>query len=274
MTRVRTVYSSGVLLKVAYDGRNYSGLAIQSNANTVAAELTKAVRTMDPEASSLRVCSRTDAGVHARGQYVVFDTNQRIGMRGWVLGLSGELPGDVAVLSAARVAPQFQPSKHALSKTYHYWVLQGTVRDPFLDSRSWRVFERLNHERMQREANDLIGTHDFRAFRGRSDFRTETTRTIFAASVRPVLHHPRLLEISITGSAFLYHMVRIIAGTLVDVGRGRRQPGAVRRALEAGDRLLLGMTAPAEGLFLDAIELDDRGEDEWPYHLDGAPTDE
>lgn len=270
----RPEYANGVLLKIAYDGRNYSGLAIQSNAHTVAGELARAIRTMDPEASSLRVCSRTDAGVHARGQYVVFDTNQRIGMRGWVLGLSSELPGDVAVLSAARVTPGYQPSKHALFKTYHYWILQGTVRDPFVDGRSWRVFERLNHRRMQREANDLVGTHDFRAFRGRSDFRIETTRTILRASVRSVEHHPRLLEISITGNAFLYHMVRIIAGTLVDVGRGRLEPGAVQRALETHDRLFLGMTAPAEGLFLHEIELDDRGADEWPYHLDGAPADE
>lgn len=257
-------YKYGILLKVAYDGSRYSGLAIQDNANTVAGELLRAIRTLDPKASSLRVCSRTDAGVHARGQYIVFDTNQFIGNRGWVLGLSGLLPPDIAVLSAANVPPAFLPSNHAISKTYSYWVLQGTIRDPFLESRSWRVFEPLSQTRMRKEAEDLLGTHDFRAFRGANDFRINTVRTISSVDI---VQHPapsRVLQIRVTGTAFMYHMVRIIAGTLVDIGRGRRSPGAFKRAIETGDRLQLGMTAPAEGLYLDEIQLDDCGSKQWP----------
>ncbi len=272
--RQRRHYDGGVLLRIAYDGQNYSGLAVQDNATTVAGTLMAAIRTMDPEASSLRVCSRTDAGVHARAQYVCFDTNRRINMRGWLLGLSGELPPDIAVISAARIRAGFAPSKHAVSKTYRYCVLQGTIRDPFWEGRSWRVFERLNHELMRQEAAHLIGTHDFRAFRGRSDFRTNTVRTITGVAVSQATHHERLLEITVTGNAFLYHMVRIIAGTLVDVGRGRLEPGAVKRAIAQPERTTLGMTAPAAGLFLDEIALAERGHDEWPYHLDGAPADD
>lgn len=266
-------YKYGILLKVAYDGSQYSGLAIQDNANTVAGELLKAIRTLDPEAGSLRVCSRTDAGVHARGQYVVFDTNQYISNRGWVLGLGGLLPPDIAILSAACVPPAYLPSNHAKSKTYTYWVLQGTIRDPFLEQRSWRVFERLNHSRMREEAKSLVGTHDFRAFRGRNDFRTNTVRTLSRVDIVPEPAPSRVLKISVTGNAFMYNMVRIIAGTLVDVGRGRVAPGAIARAIQSGDRLDLGMTAPAAGLYLDHIELDDTGTNEWPYHLDGAPED-
>ncbi len=265
-------YKYGILLKVAYDGSRYSGLAIQDNAHTIAGELLRAIRTLAPDASSLRVCSRTDAGVHARGQYVVFDTDQFIGNRGWVLGLSGLLPPDIAVLSAACVPPAFLPSNHAISKTYSYWVLQGTIRDPFLESRSWRMFDPLSHARMRREAQDLLGTHDFRAFRGSADFRTNTIRTI---SKVELIAHPapsRVLQISVTGNAFMYHMVRIIAGTLVDVGRGRCAPGAFRRAIASGNRLDLGMTAPAEGLYLDLIELDDHGTRLWPHHEDGEPA--
>lgn len=265
-------YKYGILLKVAYDGSRYSGLAIQDNAHTIAGELLGAIRTLAHDTSSLRVCSRTDAGVHARGQFVVFDTNQYIGNRGWVLGLSGLLPPDIAVLSAACVPPGFLPSNHAVSKTYSYWVLQGTIRDPFLESRSWRMFDPLSHARMRREAEDLIGTHDFRAFRGSADFRTKTTRTI---SKVEVVAHPapsRVLQISVTGNAFMYHMVRIIAGTLVDVGRGRCAPGVFRRAIASGNRLDLGMTAPAEGLYLDVIELDDYGTQVWPQHDDGEPA--
>lgn len=269
-------YKYGVLLKVAYDGSRYSGLAIQDNATTIAGELLKAIRTLSPDTSSLRVCSRTDAGVHARGQYVVFDTNQFIANRGWVLGLGSLLPPDIAVVSAACVPPIFLPSNHAIQKTYSYWVLQGTIRDPFLENRSWRVFEPMNHARMRREAQDLLGTHDFRAFRGANDFRTKTVRTISRVDI---VAHPapsRVLQISVTGTAFMYHMVRIIAGTLVDVGRGRCEPGAIRRAIATGNRLDLGMTAPAEGLYLDEILLDDHGTELWPQHYDGesAPDDD
>lgn len=267
-------YKYGILLKVAYDGSHYSGLAIQDNATTIAGQLLQAIRTLDPHSSSLRVCSRTDAGVHARCQYVVFDTNQFIHNRGWVLGLSGLLPPDIAVLSAAVVPPAYLPSNHAISKTYSYWVLQGTIRDPFLESRSWRIFERLDHARMRQEAQALIGTHDFRAFRGRNDFRTNTVRTISRVDIVAHDAPSRVLQISVTGTAFMYHMVRIIAGTLVDVGRGRCDPGAFSRAIATGNRLELGMTAPPEGLYLDSIQLDDPGTNEWPNHLDGELADE
>jgi tRNA pseudouridine38-40 synthase len=264
----------GVLLKIAYDGQNYSGLAVQDNAHTVAGELENAIRTMDPLASRLRVCSRTDAGVHARGQYVAFDTHLNISMRGWLLGLSGVLAKDVAVLSAARIRPRFEPCKNARSKTYRYSVLQGTIRDPFLEGRCWRVFDPLNHGRMREEALSLLGTHDFRAFRGTADFRTNTVRTLTNVSISTRPDQPRLLDIVVEGNAFMYHMVRIISGTLVDVGRGKLAPGAIRRAIASGDRLDLGMTAPAAGLCLDRIELNEHGTDEWPYHLDGAPAED
>ena len=264
----------GVLLKIAYDGRNYSGLAIQDNAITIAGVLEQAIAKMDPDASRLRVCSRTDAGVHARGQYVAFDTNKDISMRGWLLGITGEIPSDIAILSAARIRPGFELSKAARQKTYRYSILQGTIRDPFLTGLSWRVSERLNHTRMQCEARDLLGTHDFRAFRGRSDLRIDTVRTMNEVSLEPSPVQRRVVHITVTGSAFLYHMVRIIAGTLVDVGRGKLEPGAVKRALSSGNRLDLGMTAPAAGLCLERIDLTEIGTDEWPYHLDGAPADE
>lgn len=267
---IHTRYRHGVLLKIAYDGRSYSGLAIQDNANTIAGELQRAIRAIDPGASSVRVCSRTDAGVHAREQYVAFDTDQRISNRGWLLGISGNLPADIAILSAADVRPAFRPSNHARSKTYSYLVLQGTIRDPFLEQRSWRVFDRLNHSRMRAEAQSLVGTHDFRAFRGRNDFRTNTVRTIFSVELECLADQPRVLRLRVNGTAFLYHMMRIITGTLVDVGRGRCSPGAIARALDSGDRCDLGVTAPAAGLYLDEIELEEYGTNEWPYHLDGA----
>lgn len=265
-------YEHGILLTIAYDGELFSGLAVQGPIRTVGGELQRAIRAMDPNAGKLRVCSRTDKGVHAREQYVVFDTNKQIGMRGWLLGLCGHLPREITVLRAARVDPGFRLSQQALRKTYRYLVLQGTLRDPFLEGRAWRVSERLNHENMRRAARLLEGTHDFRAFRGRNDFRSNTVRTIHSVTVEPLPERPRVLAITVTGNAFLFNMVRIICGTLVDIGRDKRDIGAITAALDSGNRLDLGMTAPAAGLYLEHIDLAERGTEEWPYHLDGEPS--
>jgi tRNA pseudouridine38-40 synthase len=257
----------GVLLTLAYDGSSFSGFAAQNNtARTVAHELSRAIARMDRGASSLRVASRTDAGVHARGQVACFASTLRIQSRGWLLGLSGHLPPQIAVQRVARVAPNFNPSKAAVAKTYRYLILRGTVRDPFLYGRAWRVHERLDLAAMQREAQTLLGTHDFAAFRGRSDRRTNTVRSISVAELREVPGEPRCIAFEIRGDRFLYHMVRIIVGTLVDVGRGSCAPGAIARARASGQRTHLGMTAPPDGLCLERIELADAGYDEWPNH--------
>jgi tRNA pseudouridine38-40 synthase len=257
----------GVLLTLAYDGASFSGFAAQNNtAHTVAGVLGAAIAAMDPRATPLRVASRTDAGVHARGQIVSFDAMLRIDPRGWLLGLSGHLPPQIAVQRVARTLPNFNPSKAAVAKTYRYLVLRGTVRDPFLHGRAWRVHERLDLEAMRREAASLLGTHDFAAFRGARDRRTTTTRTISVAEWRELPGSPRCIEFVIRGDRFLYHMVRIIVGTLVDVGRGNASPGAIARAQASGERTHLGMTAPPDGLYLDNIELTDPGHDEWPNH--------
>jgi tRNA pseudouridine38-40 synthase len=257
----------GVLLTLAYDGSSFSGFVAQNNtAHTVAAVLSTAISRMDPGANRLRVASRTDAGVHARGQIASFDSMLKIASRGWLLGLSAHLPPQVAVQRVARVQPNFNPSKAALAKTYRYLILRGTVRDPFLQGRAWRVHDPLDLELMRKEAEALLGTHDFAAFRGAPDKRATTTRTISVAELREVPGQPRCIAFEIRGDRFLYHMVRIIVGTLVDVGRGRCEPGAIARAQASGERTDLGMTAPPDGLCLDNIELADSGHDEWPNH--------
>lgn len=257
-------FRTGVLLWVAYDGTEFSGMARQPIVRTIAGELNGAIETMDPRASAVRQVSRTDAGVHARGQIVSFDTTREIATRGWVLGLTGQLPASVAVTGASTVPIAFDPRQHVLHKTYRYRILQSQVRDPFLDRRAWRIEQRLNHEAMQNAAQDLLGTHDFAAFRAAADQRSDTTRNILRASWHQHAGDPRLWNFDITGNRFLYHMVRIIVGTLVDIGRGRTSPGAVRSALASHRRDDLGITAPAHGLELVSVELDDFGLDHWP----------
>jgi tRNA pseudouridine38-40 synthase len=255
---------TGVLLTVAYDGGTFSGFALQPSARTVAGELTGAVRALDPRASSLRGTSRTDAGVHAHGQRVAFDSELDIPVRGWALGLAAHLPKEIAVVAAARVEPGFEPRRHVRSKTYRYVLLESPVRDPFLEGRVWRQSERLNQIAMTEAAAHLVGEHDFKGFRGAADEREETVRRLFRVEVRRARTDDRILEIVVEGDRFLYRMVRIIAGTLVDVGRGRFAPDVTLRGLQSKSRTELGVTAPPEGLYLDEIVLDVAVAESWP----------
>jgi tRNA pseudouridine38-40 synthase len=254
-----------LLLTLAFDGASFSGFAPQARVPTVGSALDSAIRQMDPEAGPLRVASRTDAGVHARGQVASFDSSTRISCRGWLLGLSGHLPPQIAIQRVARVPAGYNPSRRARSKVYSYWLLRGTLRDPFLQGRAWRVHDTLDLGLMRAECAALLGSHDFAAFRGSADFRKTTVRTLSEASLEPHASLERCLVFRVRGDRFLYNMVRIIVGTLVDVGRGRVAPGAVRRAIASKQRTDLGMTAPPDGLYLECVELDDRGSDEWPY---------
>lgn len=256
--------TAGVLLTVAYDGGLYAGVALQENARTVGGELLGAIRELDPRASALRITSRTDAGVHARGQLIAFDTTRDIPPRGWALGLAAHLPAEIAVVRAARVELGFEPRRHVHSKIYRYCVLESSVRDPFLEGRAWRISDRLNQMDMQTAAAQLQGEHDFAAFRGARDEREETVRRMFRVEVRRARSDARLWEVMVHGDRFLYRMVRIIAGTLVDVGRGRIDASATARALLSKSRLDLGVTAPAAGLYLDEILLDTEVGEAWP----------
>ena len=230
----------------------------------MAGELDGAIRAVDPRATPVRGVSRTDAGVHAYGQLAAFDTEREIEPRGWVLAIGQNLPPQVAVRRAARVEPGYDPRGHVVSKLYRYLIYRSQTRDPFFEGRAWRVGHRLNHALMQREAQALVGHHDFSAFRGAADQRTDGVRQILRAEVRSACSNPRCLQITVEGDRFLYHMVRIIAGTLVEVGRGRLRPGAILRAFASRSRTDLGVTAPPDGLYLERIQLDQPTEHQWP----------
>jgi tRNA pseudouridine38-40 synthase len=261
----------GVLLTVAYDGRRLAGYARQPNARTVAGELDGAVRSIDPRATVVRGASRTDAGVHARGQRVAFDAELSIPSRGWVMALNAALPDEIVVRRAATITPCFEPRFHAVSKVYRYLILEGAVADPFLAGRCWRLGDRLNHEAMQRAVEPLIGEHDFAAFRAAGDERTDTVRRLLRIEVRRTSSDdPKLTEIIVEGNRFMYRMVRIIVGSMVDVAVGRLDAARLALALEERDRALLGRTAPPDGLCLDSIRLDDEGTDSWPIDEIGS----
>ena len=258
----------GVLLEVAYDGTNFSGWATQPGRRTVQETIDGAIKTLDPHASAARGTSRTDAGVHAEGQRVAFDASLPLPPRGWVLALNSHLPDDVAVRSAREVVAGYNPRFSSKTKRYRYRLLLDRVRDPLLHHRAWRVGWPLDLEKMDREAACIVGTHDFGAFRSAHDERIETVRTIKRSEI--VRENERIVSFVIEGNAFMYNMVRILVGTLVDVGRDKLKEGAITRALQnplrEEGRKLAGMTAPAHGLTLETIDLEfpeDIG-DPWP----------
>jgi tRNA pseudouridine38-40 synthase len=248
----------GVLLTVAYDGDEFVGWAKQKNGRSVEETLEQSVRTIDPDASTLRGASRTDAGVHADAQMVAFDSTRTIDPRGWVLALNSGLPDDLAVRQARPIRSTYNPRFTSRAKRYRYRVFTEEVRDPNARHRSWRVAWPLDLARMNREAALLVGPHDFKAFRSVNDQRIETKRTLFRVEIErdDGALNGRILSVVVEGDAFLHNMVRIIVGTLVDVGRGHLPEGTVTKAFESGDRTILGPTAPAGGLTLEAMELE------------------
>jgi tRNA pseudouridine38-40 synthase len=255
-----------VLLTVAYDGRPFSGWAPQEGTRTVAGELLGAIRAMDPRVNEVRGASRTDAGVHARGQLAAFDPTRSIAPKGWALGLSAHLPAEITIRQAALAPPGCEPRFSSTRKRYRYLILRDQLRDPFWEGRALRFSHQLDIHVMRSEAASLVGEHDFAAFRSSSDERVNTVRTIEEVRVEHLAGDSRVLAIDVIGTGFMHNMVRIIVGTLIDVARGKLARGAVDRALASLARADLGMTAPAHGLYLENIEHALALESPWPYH--------
>jgi tRNA pseudouridine38-40 synthase len=264
----------GVLVTVAYDGAQFSGWQVQPGRRTVQAALAEAAARVARHEVVVRGASRTDAGVHAEGQVVAFDTERALTPRRWVLALNRYLPDDAAVRRAEACPPGYEPRFDAIDKTYRYLLRVGATREPLVRGRAWQLGRLARHRlphpdtldgarhgldlgAMREAAAVLVGTHDFHAFRSADDTRESTVRTL--RRVEWSENHagdPNLLALHVTGDAFLKNMVRIIAGTLVDVGRGRLAPNDVRALLgPGGTRARGGVTAPPEGLTLVEVRL-------------------
>jgi tRNA pseudouridine38-40 synthase len=241
-----------VLLEVSYDGTDFFGFAPQKTGRSVYDALLTALQTVDETIDDVRVASRTDARVHARGQLVAFDPTRSLPASAWQAMTNRKLPGDVVIRAAREVERGFMPRWGTLGKKYTYVIQPSSLRDPLERNRAWTIPFSVDPERMAVELSTMLGTHDFRAFRRAQDERIDTVRTMVRADIA---EEGPILRVTVEGTGFMYNMVRIIVGTVVEVGAQRRAPGAIARAIETGNRSDLGMTAPPQGLCLERIYL-------------------
>jgi tRNA pseudouridine38-40 synthase len=195
---------------------------------------------------------RTDAGVHALGQVASFTLAREMSAETLARAMNAQLPPAIRVLSAEEVPPSFHARFDARAKTYRYQVWTGDVLSPFDRGRVWHVPGRLDLEAMRAAAQRFHGRHDFAAFQSTGADVTTTDREIFQSAISNL--QSALLVYEVTGSGFLRHMVRTMAGTLVEVGRGRRPAAWIDEVLASRDRTQAGQTAPAHGLFLVSVD--------------------
>ena len=236
-----------ILIEVSYDGTAYHGFQIQENADTIAGRLTEAVFSLTSERIELIGGSRTDAGVHALSNKTAFDTSSKIGPEKFARALNAFLPEDIRVLSSKEVPLTFHPLAEPSEKTYEYRILNRDMPDPLRRLYTFHVRYALDTDRMDKAAALLTGEHDFASFCSAGAQVSTTVRTIRECSVRKEADE---ILIRVSGNGFLYNMVRIIAGTLIEVGRGVLPPEEISRILEQKDRKCAGPTAPAQGLSL------------------------
>lgn len=242
-----------IRLTLEYDGTAYAGWQVQDNAPTVQGVLEEALGRLLKEPLRVIASGRTDAGVHALGQVANFRTGARVPLKGFVHGLNALLPRDVAVRVAADVPAEFDSRRSAVDKTYRYFLYRSPTPSAFGRRTSWQLPRPLDLAAMRAGASKLVGIRDFSAFRSAGCDAPHAVREIHELTL---VERGEYLEVAVRGNAFLRNMVRIIVGTLVEVGGGRRAPESVAELLSEGDRTRAGATAPPQGLFLAEVRYD------------------
>ena len=244
-----------IMLTVAYDGTNYHGWQYQNNGKTIEGELNKALSSLLQKNIEVIGASRTDAGVHAMCNAAVFDSDAGIPAEKYSYALNQMLPDDIRIRKSEEVPADFHPRKTDTVKTYEYRIDCEEFADPLKTRYAYFTYVPLDASKMQEAAFHLIGTHDFKSFCSVNTTATTTVRTIYDIQV---IRDGVDIIVRITGNGFLYNMVRIIVGTLMDVGRGKYAPDKVKDIMEATDRTAAGPTVPACGLMLKELHFLER----------------
>jgi tRNA pseudouridine38-40 synthase len=243
-----------IRLVVEYDGTELHGWQRQHGVPTVQQHLEDALAKILTHETPVVGASRTDTGVHARGQVASFRTERTIPVHGIRRGLNSNLPDAIAIRDAAEVPEDFHPRFSATGKHYRYTILTAPDRSPRWRTRAWHHPEALDVRAMHDAARALIGEHDFAAFRAAGCTAKTTTRRVDSITFTRL--QPGILDVDLRGNAFLRQMVRIIVGTLSEVGTGRKSVAQVAEILASKDRVQAGITAPAQGLELIEVRYD------------------
>jgi tRNA pseudouridine38-40 synthase len=238
-------------MTVAYDGTDFTGWQRQTKKRTVQAEIERALKSITGETILAVASGRTDAGVHALGQVVGFQTHSQISNKALLRAINAELPEDITAFDVTDAPDDFHAIRDAVRKRYRYVIEDNRIPDLFMRQYLWHIRKRLDVEAMKEAAKSLLGTHDFKSFQTSGSSRLSTTRTVYEILVdrQPGERTDRII-VEVEADGFLYNMVRNIVGTLVLVGRGTRPISWVAEVLASHDRRRAGMTAPARGLFL------------------------
>jgi tRNA pseudouridine38-40 synthase len=234
-------------LTLEYDGTNYCGWQRQPNGPTIQAVLEETLERIARTPLHVIGAARTDAGVHALGQVVGFQTDRSLSAHDWRRALNGLLPDDIAVVAAEEVPEGFHARYAATGKLYEYRILHRPDRSALERTRAWHIYGSLDLPAMQQAAQHLLGRHDCSSFQGHP---TDTQNPVCTITRLDFRQAPPMLLTDVQADRFLKQMVRAMVGTLVEVGQGRRKPEEMQAILEAKDRRAAGLTAPAHGLYL------------------------
>ncbi len=239
-----------IKITVSYDGTNYHGWQVQNNGITIESELNRALSDLFRTEITVTGASRTDSGVHALGNVAVFDVETRMPAEKIAYALNARLPEDIVVQKSEEVEEDFHPRHCDCEKTYEYRILNRKMPLPSVRLNSFFICCDLNIELMKEASEYFIGYHDFKSFCAAGSQVQDTHRTIYSLDVDK---HKDMITIRVRGNGFLYNMVRIIAGTLIEVGKGKIKPKDIENIINGTDRKLAGPTAPAKGLTLVEI---------------------
>ena len=253
-----------VMLEIAYDGTNYCGWQVQINGITVEEVLNKTLSELCHEDIKVIGASRTDSGVHALGNVAVFDTESGIPGEKFSFALNQRLPEDIRIQESCQVADDFHPRYCDTIKTYEYKILNRRFDMPTERLYSTFVYYPLDIDKMKRAAVVLVGEHDFKSFCSNKRMKKSTVRRLYDIEIKADADEIRLY---FHGEGFLYNMVRILTGTLLEVGAGMRRPDSMPEILAAGDRQAAGVTAPPQGLTLCSVYYE---KEEIPGYRTGA----
>ena len=238
------------LIRIAYDGTAYNGFQCQKNGVAVQDLINRALSDLFGQTIRTIGASRTDTGVHARDNAAVFDAETRIEPSKIAFALNARLPEDIRIMSSERVPDDFHPRYQETIKTYSYHIFNSIHPDPLLRNTEFHYYYPLDADKMREAASYLLGEHDFASFCGAGNSTKTTVRRILKAEVH---QDGKRITLVIRGNGFLYHMVRIIAGTLIEIGNGKYPPSKMKEILEARSRDAAGPTAVSRGLILEEI---------------------